>query len=254
DIVHLVLSDTDETKKEEPFLKKYFENKGFEVKSTVIEGLKYKESQFKLTGLRSLINTLINNDGGLLAQNDFSFSVNGASDVAFEVDGTNDLIVNAGTYTITEPAVLGYGTTYSTCSSLAVPSGGSATCTITNDDIAPTPIPTPAPTHSGGSGVTYGCKDPSAMNYNAYSSSKPDLCRYANDSSSTALSVPEEFIIPLAIPTVATFMSSPGLPDTGFPPLGNNLVLKIFIVAIILFSITSIIFFIKNRKMGNKKL
>jgi|GEM_PF-2740644 putative CRISPR-associated protein (TIGR02619 family) len=58
DIVHLILSDTEETKKEMPILKKFFAEKGFKVEVTVVEGLKYKESQFKMAGLRSLINRL----------------------------------------------------------------------------------------------------------------------------------------------------------------------------------------------------
>jgi len=59
DMVHLILSDTEEMKKEEPLLKEYFKNYGFDVKTQIIEGLKYKESQFKLSGLRSLVNNLI---------------------------------------------------------------------------------------------------------------------------------------------------------------------------------------------------
>ncbi|QTA92049.1 putative CRISPR-associated protein [Desulfonema magnum] len=58
DIVHLILSETEVLKKEEPLLKAYFKNKGFEVHAQIIEGLKYKESQFKMSGLRSLVNNL----------------------------------------------------------------------------------------------------------------------------------------------------------------------------------------------------
>lgn len=59
DIVHLILSDTEEMKKAQSILEKYFETKGFEVDQKIIEGLKYKESQFKMSGLRSLVNNLI---------------------------------------------------------------------------------------------------------------------------------------------------------------------------------------------------
>lgn len=80
---------------------------------------------------------MINDNGGAKVAPDFSFSVNGASAVAFEADGQNDLTVNAGSYTITEPPVTGYMTTYENCTGINVPAGGSATCTITNDDIQP---------------------------------------------------------------------------------------------------------------------
>jgi len=56
--VHLILSDTDEMKKERPHLERYFSKRGFEVDSAVIDGLQYHESKFKMNGLRSLINTL----------------------------------------------------------------------------------------------------------------------------------------------------------------------------------------------------
>ena len=77
---------------------------------------------------------VINDNGGLLKAENFTFSVNGGNAVAFEADGENDLTVNAGTYSVTEPAVTGYSTTYDNCTGLVIPNGGSATCTITNDD------------------------------------------------------------------------------------------------------------------------
>lgn len=58
DVIHLILSETEEMKKEEPFLKNYLQKKGFEVYVKTIDGLKYKESQFKMSGLRSLVNNL----------------------------------------------------------------------------------------------------------------------------------------------------------------------------------------------------
>jgi uncharacterized repeat protein (TIGR01451 family) len=77
---------------------------------------------------------VVNDNGGTKVASDFSFQVNGAAAVPFEADGQNDLSVNAGTYSVTEPAVAGYATSYSNCSSVVVPPGGSATCTITNND------------------------------------------------------------------------------------------------------------------------
>jgi len=81
---------------------------------------------------------VVNDDGGTRAASNFSFSVNGAAPVAFEADGSNALSVPAGTYTITEPAVAGYTASYANCSGVVLASGGSATCTITNNDQAPT--------------------------------------------------------------------------------------------------------------------
>jgi len=81
---------------------------------------------------------VVNDNGGTKTASDFSFSVNSGSAVAFEADGQNNLTVDAGQYTVTEPTVSGYTTTYDDCTDVTVPAGGSATCTITNDDIAPT--------------------------------------------------------------------------------------------------------------------
>ncbi|MDD5415869.1 MAG: hypothetical protein PHE48_02575 [Candidatus Daviesbacteria bacterium] len=77
---------------------------------------------------------IVNDNGGVKTASDFSFSVNSATAVNFEADGQNDLTVNAGTYNIVEPAVSGYDTTYDNCSNVQIPNGGSATCTITNND------------------------------------------------------------------------------------------------------------------------
>jgi len=81
---------------------------------------------------------VVNDNGGTRTASNFSFQVNGGTAVTFEADGQNDLTVSAGTYTVTEPAVAGYTTTYDNCSNLVIPNGGSATCTITNDDRAAT--------------------------------------------------------------------------------------------------------------------
>ncbi len=77
---------------------------------------------------------VINDDGGTLGADDFSFHVNGGSAQPFEADGQNDLTVDAGIYTITEPAMGGYTTTYDNCADVVVPNGGTQTCTITNND------------------------------------------------------------------------------------------------------------------------
>lgn len=86
------------------------------------------------TGTLIVRKIVVNDNGGSLREDDFSFSVNGTSPVSFESDGQNELAVNAGTYTITEPSVDGYGTSYDNCSNVVVSNGGNQTCTITNDD------------------------------------------------------------------------------------------------------------------------
>jgi hypothetical protein len=79
---------------------------------------------------------VVNDNGGTQTASNFSFSLNGAAPVAFEADGTNVLTVPAGTYSITEPAVANYAASLSGCSNVVLGAGASATCTITNDDIA----------------------------------------------------------------------------------------------------------------------
>ena len=88
---------------------------------------------------------VINDSGGTKHATDFSFQVNGGAATTFLQDGAdvlkgkNTLTVDAGTYTVTEPAVNGYGTTYDNCSDVVIGNGGTATCTITNDDGKSTP-------------------------------------------------------------------------------------------------------------------
>ncbi len=89
------------------------------------------------TGTLQVVKNVINDNGGTLEADDFTFSVDGNPAVAFEADGQNDLTVNTGNYTITEPSVVGYSTAYSNCTNVFVPAAGSVTCTITNDDIQP---------------------------------------------------------------------------------------------------------------------
>jgi uncharacterized repeat protein (TIGR01451 family) len=78
---------------------------------------------------------VVNDNGGTKQAQDFSFQVNGGPAQPFEADGQNDLAVDKGTYDVTEPAVAGYTTTYQGCANIVLPLGGSATCTITNNDV-----------------------------------------------------------------------------------------------------------------------
>lgn len=80
---------------------------------------------------------VVNDNGGNNKAEDFSFVVNSGSSVSFEADGQNEFTVNAGVYSVIENGAPGYTTSYDNCS-VTIPNGGTATCTITNDDIAPT--------------------------------------------------------------------------------------------------------------------
>ena len=78
---------------------------------------------------------VVNDNGGTATAADFSFQVNSGTAQAFEADGQNNLTVAAGTYNVTEIAEAGYTTTYQGCAQIVLPLGGSATCTITNNDV-----------------------------------------------------------------------------------------------------------------------
>lgn len=82
---------------------------------------------------------LTQDNGGTEAYNDFLFQVNGGTETLFDVTGTNILTVDAGTYSVTEVGepLHGYTTSYDNCSDVVLGNGDSATCTITNDDKAP---------------------------------------------------------------------------------------------------------------------
>lgn len=82
---------------------------------------------------------VIRDNGGDAATTTFSFKIGDGNATSFEADGQNDVAVNAGTYTITEVAASGYTTTYDNCSGVVVSLGETETCTITNNDIAPSP-------------------------------------------------------------------------------------------------------------------
>ena len=98
-----------------------------------------------------IVNKVVtNNNGGTLGPDDFSFSVNGGTAVAFDEDGQNSLSVPAGVYDVEETPPAGYTMTGNTCVDVVVPNGGSASCTITNDDQAATLIVNKVVTNDNG--------------------------------------------------------------------------------------------------------
>ena len=108
-------------------------------------------------GTLHVIKHVINDNDGTKTASDFYFKlIKGESvgepqtfiqDEGNRLLGQNNLTLNPGTYSITEPAVDGYKTSYDGCSDIVIANGGEYTCTITNDDIAPAPE-----TPSGGGG------------------------------------------------------------------------------------------------------
>lgn len=68
---------------------------------------------------------------GLQATTTFQFIVNGGAPTNFQADGSNDVVVPIGPYTVTEVADSDFTTAYSAGCSGSMTAGG-ATCTITN--------------------------------------------------------------------------------------------------------------------------
>ena len=102
----------------------------------------------KTPGAGTLIVTkiLTNDNGGTKVFSDFGFTVgSGAATTGvvastpFDADGSISVSVTEGTYSVIEvpTSTTGYTTSYSNCTSVSVVAGGSATCTITNNDNAP---------------------------------------------------------------------------------------------------------------------
>lgn len=95
----------------------------------------------KDTGTLRVVKVLSNDNGGTLDEINFSFEINNDGTTRyFEADGTNDYQVPIGKYSVVENPTTGYSTSYSNCSDVEVVSGQITTCTITNDDIAPSLI------------------------------------------------------------------------------------------------------------------
>jgi len=85
----------------------------------------------------TVIKTVINDNGGQLDSDDFTINVTGpsASPSSFAGSATGTTVtLNAGSYSVDETAVPGYTKNLSAGCSGTLASGGSATCTITNND------------------------------------------------------------------------------------------------------------------------
>jgi hypothetical protein len=94
-------------------------------------------------GHLTIIKNVNNNAGiGTSDANDFSFQINGGSDIAViandgDLTGQNILEKNPGTYNVTELNSGNYAVGYNNCTNILLGSNGNATCTITNYDLTP---------------------------------------------------------------------------------------------------------------------
>ena len=88
-----------------------------------------------------VVKHVVNDDGGTKTASDFSLTVDdvGSNPASFngaEAPGT-DVVVDPGSYTVSEGAHDGYSVSYSADCSGSLAIGQTATCTVTNNDIAP---------------------------------------------------------------------------------------------------------------------
>ena len=89
----------------------------------------------------TVIKNVVNDNGGTATAGDFQITVDdpNANPPSFPGAGSpgTTVTVDPGAYDVTEGTHTGYAVTYSSGCTGTLPIGGSATCTITNDDIAP---------------------------------------------------------------------------------------------------------------------
>jgi Prealbumin-like fold domain len=91
----------------------------------------------------TVIKHVVNDNGGNKTASDFTMTVTGGSPNPASFSGSEagtSVTINAGTFSVTEGNVSGYTQTSAVGCSGTIANGGSATCTITNDDNAATLI------------------------------------------------------------------------------------------------------------------
>jgi hypothetical protein len=89
------------------------------------------------TGTLVVKKVVVRDNGGTAATSTFSFRVNGEDSIFFDDDGEISLTRGVGEYTIIENPHSGFASTTDNCTGIALASGETETCTITNNDIAP---------------------------------------------------------------------------------------------------------------------
>jgi large repetitive protein len=97
----------------------------------------------------TVIKHVVNNEGGTKSASDFTLTVSGSTPSPASFPGSEAgtvVTLKPGPYAVNEAAVSGYATSKSAgCSGTLVHYGDTATCTVTNDDIAAPPPPTGPP-------------------------------------------------------------------------------------------------------------
>ena len=153
---------------------------------------------------------VINNNGRTNVVSDFPLFV-GATSV---ISGASNIFAQ-GNYVITETTNSNYTQSFSgDCDSsgnITLYPNVSMSCIVTNDDIAQSG-------QSSGGGISYGCKDPNATNYNYFAASNPSLCVYNNTLVSGNSSTVTSVVTTPTATTPVTQILVPKLPKTGFPP------------------------------------
>jgi uncharacterized repeat protein (TIGR01451 family) len=95
----------------------------------------------------TVIKHVVNDNGGTRAAADFTLTVTGSSPSPGSFPGSEagtTVTLQPGPYAVNEAAVSGYSTTKSAgCAGSLIHFGDTATCTVTNDDIAAPPPPPP---------------------------------------------------------------------------------------------------------------
>jgi len=151
---------------------------------------------------------VINDNGRSNVVSDFPLFVGGT----LVSSGVSNSFV-PGDYVISETSNPNYTSSFSgDCDAngnITLYAGIDMSCTITNNDTA-----IPSSGGSTGGGTTYGCKDPSATNYNAFSSSNPALCMYGGSATTTTVNP----VTTVTTTTTTTPVTIPKLPKTGFSP------------------------------------
>lgn len=89
----------------------------------------------------TIINNVLNDNGGTLTTSDFVINIGGSDQTARTINADEngiDVELNEGIYDITESNHVGYGVSYSSDCSGTILAGEEKECVITNNDIAPT--------------------------------------------------------------------------------------------------------------------
>jgi len=90
-------------------------------------------------GTLTVIKHVVNDNGGTKNAGDFTINVTGGIPTSFagSESGTSVIVTAGGSYSVSEGAVSGYSASYLGDCSGTMPAGGTKTCMITNDDVAP---------------------------------------------------------------------------------------------------------------------